>query len=190
MIAVCVMLKSVYLLNEALVKQEIRRQGYKSLSDFAENIGLHRNMLSYYFSSDKPVISDGLTRIISSLNLDLSEVLIKRDDKKKYTLKNISPLIESLYQKYPENIFVLFGSRARDTNEKYSDFDIGTFSDSVNFDYLDMLSIKSDFEDTVPFFVDLVNLNYSDSNFIDNIKKDWQLLSGKLSLWIKLNEKN
>lgn len=180
----------MYTINGERIRAEIKKRGFKTLGDFADNIGLHRNMVSYYLAS-KSVLPDGLGRILDSLDLSLEEAVLRNEKSRQFGLRDVSPLVDQLHAKYPNNIFVLFGSRACGKHVKYSDFDIGTYSEkgTRGEEFLTMLTIKSDFEDSVPFFVDLVNLNNTDKEFLENISKDWQLLAGKLSTWTHLHEK-
>jgi len=149
-------------------------------------------MLSYYLS-EKAVISKGLTKILDALDLEISEAVIRKENTKvsSYSLQDIKELVDTLSSRYPDCCFVFFGSRAKGKSHKYSDFDLGVFSkDKIESDdFLNMLSIKSEFEDKKPFFIDLVNLNYVDTGFLKNISTHWKLLAGQLSHWLALEDR-
>jgi len=49
--------------------------------------------------------------------------------------------------------------------------------------------MKDEYMEDEPFFVDIVNLNRADDDFMRDISRNWQFLSGRLSDWIDLQRK-
>ena len=73
--------------------------------------------------------------------------------------------------------FYVFGSRAKGTNKKYSDIDIAVDLNGKKLDVSILGKILIEFqESTLPYEVDVVDLNSIDEDFRNLIKKDLVLL--------------
>lgn len=73
--------------------------------------------------------------------------------------------------------FYIFGSRAKGTNKKYSDIDIAVDLNGKKLDVSILGKILIEFqESTLPYEVDVVDLNSIDEDFRNLIKKDLVLL--------------
>ena len=73
--------------------------------------------------------------------------------------------------------FYIFGSRVKGTNKKYSDIDIAVDLNGKKLDVSILGKILIEFqESTLPYEVDVVDLNSIDENFRNLIKKDLVLL--------------
>ncbi len=73
--------------------------------------------------------------------------------------------------------FYIFGSRAKGTNKKYSDIDIAIDLNGKKLDTSILGKILIEFQDsTLPYEVDVVDLNSIDEKFRNLIKKDLVLL--------------
>ena len=73
--------------------------------------------------------------------------------------------------------FYIFGSRVKGTNKKYSDIDIAIDLNGKKLDTSILGKILIEFQDsTLPFEVDVVDLNSIDEKFKNLIKKDLVLL--------------
>ena len=73
--------------------------------------------------------------------------------------------------------FYIFGSRAKGTSKKYSDIDIAVDLNGKKLDVSILGKILIEFQDsTLPFEVDVVDLNSVDEDFRNLIKKDLVLL--------------
>ena len=73
--------------------------------------------------------------------------------------------------------FYVFGSRAKGTNKKYSDIDIAMDLNGKKLDTSILGKILIEFQDsTLPYEVDVVDLNSIDEDFRNLIKKDLVLL--------------
>lgn len=67
----------------------------------------------------------------------------------------------------------LYGSRARGDNQIGSDIDLALDMDKP-IDWGVLGNIREDItESTVPLFVDIVDVQASDQEFLDEIKKEW-----------------
>ena len=73
--------------------------------------------------------------------------------------------------------FYIFGSRVKGTNKKYSDIDIAIDLNGKKLDTSILGKILIEFQDsTLPYEVDVVDLNSIDEKFRNLIKKDLVLL--------------
>ena len=73
--------------------------------------------------------------------------------------------------------FYIFGSRVKGTNKKYSDIDIAVDLNGKKLDISILGKIFLEFQDsTLPYEVDVVDLNSIDEKFRNLIKKDLVLL--------------
>ena len=73
--------------------------------------------------------------------------------------------------------FYIFGSRVKGTNKKYSDIDIAVDLNGKKLDVSILGKILIEFqESTLPYEVDVVDLNSINENFRNLIKKDLVLL--------------
>jgi len=88
---------------------------------------------------------------------------------------------KSKYQKIGFNIVGLFGSYAKDSNNKFSDIDIAysidysTFSKNFKDGFSKVLKIqeiKDELEQTFKRKVDLISINSKNKTLIQNIKKE------------------
>ena len=86
---------------------------------------------------------------------------------------------------------VLFGSRAQDTARKYSDWDLGVFcADGLPHEkFCKIRKRKIELEEKSPYFIDLINLNRGDQDFLRDISQNWIFLTGKRQDWIELQKK-
>ena len=74
---------------------------------------------------------------------------------------------------------------------KYSDFDIGVFKNGkLPFELFQRIVLaKNEIEEDLPFFVDLVDINRADIDFLRRISKSWIFLTGKQGDWIELQRR-
>ncbi len=176
-------------LNTAKFHEALKKRGYRSLGQFAHELGLHRNTIHHYLSG-RSVIPEGLERILSGLSLRPGELLVEREEQS-FLAEPIAALVDGLHSEFPQLTFILFGSRARGRAKKYSDWDIGVFSADVlpHSLYRRVLGRKDDLAENLPFFVDVVNLNNADSAFLKEASRHWRFLTGRQRDWIALQRK-
>ncbi|MFH1874940.1 MAG: nucleotidyltransferase domain-containing protein [Pseudomonadota bacterium] len=179
----------VHILDKTLFYEGMKKKGYSSISELAKALGLHRNTIHYYLSGNG-VFPDCLDKILAELDLNPAEVLIQKQFKK-VDLEEIAPVIDQLAEEFPEITFILFGSRAKTNAAKYSDWDIGVFSkQGLDHElYRRMIRRKDELVENLPFFVDLVNFNRADDDFLLEVSKNWKFLVGKIGDWIFLQKK-
>ncbi len=87
--------------------------------------------------------------------------------------RHIEYILNTLKQNLPNGIFYIFGSRAKGTNKEYSDIDIAVKmnNEKISADILGKLLITFS-DSTLPYEVDIVDLNAIDEKFKNLITDD------------------
>lgn len=178
----------MHVLDAAQVARRMSAKGIESLSALADLLGLHRNTLHYYLGG-RPVFSAALDRIFTALDLDPAVAVVKKVSSLAVGDNGaIAPLVDQLHDAFPEAAYILFGSRAKGSARRYSDWDVGVFHrDGLGRDtFRKLVRIKSDWEENSPFFTDLVNLNGVDRKFLEKIIGTAHFLAGRQQDWLAL----
>ncbi|MCB0318131.1 MAG: nucleotidyltransferase domain-containing protein [Bdellovibrionales bacterium] len=181
----------MYILNEAEFIIALKNKGFSSIQALADSLGMHRNTVHYYLSGKNSAIPDKLTELIDALDLDLKSALVKKESFKADIHPSIIRIIDEIHKAFPKVSVVFFGSRAKNTSKKYSDYDLGVYSDEgiKHRCYNQILNIKDDLEQDSPYFVDVVNLNSADLSFLKEISTSWKFMAGRQKDWISLKNK-
>ncbi|MBI2981435.1 MAG: nucleotidyltransferase domain-containing protein [Deltaproteobacteria bacterium] len=148
---------------------------------------IHRNTIHYYLSGHR-VLPPALEKMLESLGLKPSEVLIERKKDDSETFKKVAAVVDQLHQEFPSITFVLFGSRTQKRAHRYSDWDIGAFSKNglPHPVYRKLRGRKEEIIESLPFMIDLVNLNRAPLSFLQERSKNWLFLTGSQLDWIEL----
>lgn len=180
----------MYIINNKKFYDTLKASGYSSIGDLAKALGIHRNTIHYYLSGHR-VFPESIEKIIEALNLRPAEILKKSIQSNEFSFKEIADIIDKLHYEFPNVSFILFGSRARLTNQKYSDWDIGAFSsDGLPHEtYRRILRRKDELAENLQYFIDIINLNNADENFLIEISKSWKFLAGRLNDWLEIQRK-
>ena len=180
----------MHIINNQLFFSALAENGYPSIQALAKKLGIHRNTIHHYLSGNS-VLPDKLELLMQELGLSHTNFIIPFISKSSIKYNEIESLIGTLTEQFPNYAFILFGSRARGNNHKYSDYDIGVYSKSgLNHnEYLKMIELKEELVEDLPFFVDLINLNTADTDFLKRISNDWKFISGNLKHWIDIQKK-
>lgn len=180
----------IYQFNESTFYEALKKKGYRSYGELAKELGIHRNTI-YHYLSGQEVLPEKFEQIISALDIPIEKALIKVSTEQNDQLQNMAPIVDELLLQQPNSCFVLFGSRARKTHHKYSDWDIGVYSKDklTHVQYRELLKKKSELIECFPYFMDLVNLNQADQEFLSQISRDWKFLAGRSQDWLDLQKK-
>ncbi|MBD3232003.1 hypothetical protein GF322_05100 [Candidatus Dependentiae bacterium] len=82
-------------------------------------------------------------------------------------------LLKIIYKYLPNCRVYLFGSRAKGTNKQGADIDLALNS-GHKIDWKILCDIKEEVENTtIPVFVDLIDVNSIDNEFLEQIQKEW-----------------
>lgn len=173
-------------LNRELLESALKERGYRSLSELAADLDLHRNTISQYFNG-KSVLPEAVVRVLERLRVRPLLVLRERTTgiSTEESLAMIASLVTKLVNVFPNYAFFLFGSRARGDARKYSDVDIGILAQSPL--SISDLSKVREVTDTIsedfPVLVDLLDVARAAPKFLSTIRKDAVFLGGDLKLW-------
>lgn len=183
----------MYVLNLNSIKAAMARRGIRGFTALARRTGVHRNTIGRFVWKREPVLPESVSRILDELELSPAQALERVEERAADATASgaLAGLVDELVELCPKAAYVLFGSRARGDARRYSDFDIGVFStEGVQMgQYLGLLDVKERHEDNLPWFVDLVNLNNADVQFLQSIAADLRFLAGRQGDWQALQKR-
>ena len=177
-------------LDVSRLQTEIQRRGYSTVQEFADAVGIHRNTVGNYLAG-KTALPAALTKILLALDLAPADVLSLPFRRRQIPGLMIADLVDSLHAACPQAAFVLFGSRARGTAKRHSDYDIGVFrSEGLEFDLFSRLldQVGSWTQDSLST-VQLVDLTNAEEALLEGISEDAEFLAGSPSAWCALLRK-
>jgi len=180
----------MYIVDSSKITRALKKTGFNSISNLASALNIHRNTIHYYLAGN-PVINDKLDAVLEALKLDARDVLIKKGPEKTLLNEEIAKAVDALHENYSNITSVLFGSRAKQKENKYSDWDIGAYSSKglSHKEFIEIALLKSDLAEAMTASVDLTNLNRADNIFLKEASKDWVFLTGKRNDWLDLQKK-
>lgn len=176
-----------YAIDEDRFHEALKAAGYRSLSAFADDLGVHRNSLYHYLSGRTSIFPSVLSQSFEALGLDPREVIVPTAPSD-YGLELIAPVVDGVLKRVEGACLVLFGSRAKGSHRRFSDFDLGLYAPSPisSEEYLPLLTLTDDLAEDLPVKVQLVNLSQAENDFLMGIVPDAQFLGGSLSAWLHL----
>jgi predicted nucleotidyltransferase len=181
----------MHILSRDVVRQAMKRKGFRTLQELARHLGAHRNTLSNYLART-PVLPKKLEELLSVLEIPLQEALIEVcEEKDRDDMEGLDEVVDKLHEQFPKVTLVLFGSRARKTNARYSDVDLGVYSKSglSHPEYRSMRIAVSEAAERLPLDIDLVNLNRAEHSFLVHVVRDGKVVAGRQSDWVDLQRK-
>ena len=176
-----------YIIDPSTTQDAMRRKGYHSIQDLADSLGLHRNTLGDYLSGS-PALPRALAMILAALELSPVQALKSSKLERRLPGIEIAELVDHLANTAPQYSLVLYGSRARNTAKRFSDFDLGIFGQApLSFDnFSKLLDIVEEANQNSLQTVQLVNLNSANNQFLSSIANDLIFLAGSMSSWNQL----
>lgn len=182
----------MYSLNRDLFKQLAKHRGFRSIGELCAAIGVHRNSLSRYLNGAS-VYPEVLEKAFSTLEVDPHAVLIKHQSSDAEAVdKAIRKIAAAIVSAYPNIAVILFGSRTKGKQRKYSDIDIGVLADKTL--PLDTFSSLKEIVETtgedLPYKIDLVDLGRADREFLKALAPSARFIGGNPSFLEKLYEYN
>jgi predicted nucleotidyltransferase len=173
--------------DREVIENAMRKKGYRTTKELAQHLGLHRNTLGGYLAGARAV-PEALEKILEVLSLDPAQALRLTQRRRKNPALTIAKLVDQLSFAATGCCIVLFGSRARGTPKKYSDFDLGVFSEKelVFKKFSSLLNIVADWNDNSLSTVQLSNLSIADQEFLSSIANDLIFLGGSFLAWTML----
>lgn len=173
-----------YELDSKKLTDTIKASRFKSISKLAQSIGVHRNTISHFLKEGVSVIPESLTKLFSALGKDAREYIILKDGGR----VDIAFIVDCILDLNPKCCVVLFGSRARGSYRKFSDYDIGIYSrEGINHEtYCNTINKVEEITEDFPYLVQVVNLNRADQSFMNNIRSDMIFLGGRMTDWLEV----
>jgi transcriptional regulator with XRE-family HTH domain len=178
------------LIDAERLQREIHARGFSSVQEFADSVGVHRNTVGNYLSG-KTTLPGALARILQALDLTPADVISLSQRRKRVPALALVDLIESLHMDVPQAALVLFGSRARGTPKRYSDYDIGIYQlQALEYPLFSrLLDRVSEWNDGALLTAQLVDLTHADVPFLSGLADDMIFLAGSHAAWCGLLEK-
>lgn len=178
----------MHALDPEKFSKALKQSRIKSILELSRRVGLHRNTINHYLAGHS-VYQAGYEKICTFLKKTPDDLVKK--EKKSFLTPELAQFVDTLHHGFPHISFVLFGSRARSTFKKFSDWDIGFFSSQKisHADHLRLLRLKGEFLENSLEFIDLVNLNRADRDFLISCRNDLIFLTGSLSDWRNLQKR-
>ncbi len=184
------MQKLNYVIDETEVLAAMKAKGYKSIEELSKALNVHRNTISAYLCGQR-ALPESLDRLMYLLDVSPAQVIVRNLNSKKQFGLDIADVVSSMINLCPDKAYVLFGSRARGSNKKYSDYDIGVYCrDEMQFSqFSKLIDLAQEHQSEKPYDINLSNLCLADSKFLFEIKNDWQYLGGDFLSWVELQKK-
>ncbi len=174
-------------LNLPFVRRLIKTK-FGTANRLADAIGIHRNSISNYLSG-KCLLPDSVEKILNSLGVNSMDAFnVVSDSEQTEAQQVLANVIGGVVRRCPDSSIILFGSRARKKNRKYSDFDLGVLRDgplSLK-EWSDLRNIVDENTEDLPFQVDLVDLGRADEKFLSGISRDAKFLGGSPKYYLEL----
>ena len=179
-----------FTLDTARLQHEIRARGFSTAQQFADSVGVHRNTVGNYLSG-KTALPSALARILAALDLAPADVLTLPRRSRQAPGLVLGGLIEQLHDAAPDVAIVLFGSRARGTAKRYSDYDVGIFgSEEFGFAaFSRLLDLAATWNEASLSTVQLVDLTDAEAGFLTALSADLVFLAGSHAGWCRLLRK-
>lgn len=177
--------------NAAVIRTAMERRGFHSVEQLANALGLHRNTVGNYLHGAS-ALPHALSRILDLLELSPDEVFRDTVVRRRVPGHGVAKLVDQIVARRAGMCAVLFGSRARGTEKRYSDYDLGVFDPTgISFrDFSPLMTVVDDFNKGRLEEVQITNLSDADETFLRGIREDLTYLGGSFSAWIELLKKS
>jgi len=165
-----------YVLDIDQITSLSSKAGIRSLAELCKKAKINKNSITPYIKGERSPFTQVVLDIAEALNTPALSLISTGEDKVIKEIKTrLAPLLEDSM-----GIF-LFGSRARKSNKKFSDIDIGVTGGVNKIDFQNFVSFKSKVDDAFDDYhlsVNLINLDMAPLDFSLNIKEDLVYISG------------
>ena len=167
-------------INKGKFQEALLREGFSSIGELCSTLKIHRNSISRYLSG-APVLPKVIQAALDRLKLEPQDAFqkVKKESEINY-ISILSPIVGKVVTKFPNTAVMLFGSRAKSTAKRYSDFDLGIIGERpLSLSELSTLKqIVEEASEDLPYFIEVADLKRADSAFLDSIKKTAIFLGG------------
>lgn len=148
---------------------------------------MHRNSLSNYINGGQ-IFPEVLEKALVALGVDPAKVIKLNVPAIDDSMRVVAELSDRIAHKHDRCCVVLFGSRARGQHKRFSDYDLGVYSQSgIPFpEFSAMLSCVDDFNEATMHSAQLTNIANAGNVFLTEIGPDLQFLAGSRVAWTAL----
>ena len=165
-----------YILDIDKIRQLGKRSGFNTLKDLCAEASVHYNSITPYIKKERSPFTQVVLDIASALKVSAKDLICKDEE------REISSIISSLPPLLgPGQAIFLFGSRARGTQKKFSDVDLGITGGRDKMSFSLFCEIKSSIDDLFedsPLSINLINLDLAPLSFLEEIEKDMRFICG------------
>ncbi len=176
----------LYKLDDRQFNAQIRRLGFKTISQFARHYGINRATLNNYLRGRGP-LPESFYVIAAALKTDPVQLLVPVISKDAVPgLAEITPIVTACTKISPDIAVGLLGSRATGGAKTYSDWDLGITSGVCPLSSREFLRIKrlvEDLREDLPRDVDVMNLDAAPEWFLKGIADPLRFLMGNEPSW-------
>ncbi len=154
--------------------------GINSLAELSKKAKINKNSITSYIKGLRSPFTQVVLDIADALNTPALNLVRTAEDEVERELKaRLAPLLDGLLD--GSVAILLFGSRARKDNKKFSDIDIGVTGGSTKLDFGTYSIFKSKVDDAFDSYhlsINLVNLDMAPLDFLLNIQQDLVYVCG------------
>lgn len=166
-----------YFIDIDRVRQLAKAAGLNTLGALCEKAKIHRNSITPYIKGERSPFNQVVLDIASALKVPVTDILLSHEDK---SIAALQRALSTVIEEDKQAVF-LFGSRARKTERKFSDIDIGITGGKLPISFSSYSRIKSELEDHLdnfPLSLNFVNLDIAPFDFVSRIEKDLIFIAG------------
>ena len=180
----------MYVIDSTELERAMLANGYPTLQALADAMGVHRNTLHYYLKGQS-VFPKAVSDLLDRLHLAPAQAIRKKATPRYEVWGVIAPVVDRLIEEFSDVAWVMFGSRARGDERKYSDWDLGVFARAgiEHRRYIKMRERLMALMEPTAYLADLTNLCVADRDFYDSVVTDLVYLGGSFSEWLALQER-
>jgi transcriptional regulator with XRE-family HTH domain len=165
-----------FVLDVEKLKAFSRKAGIQTIGELCEKANIHKNSITPYLKGERSPFTQVVLDIAAALRVSAQDLVGVGEDHIVTDLRSrLGTLMESGWSLF------LFGSRARGSEKKFSDIDVGVTGGKVKLSFSDFSIFKSKAEDAYdnyPLSLNLVNLDMAPADFLLNIEPDLTFICG------------
>lgn len=175
-----------YQLNKVKFTQTLFKKGYKNAAEFTKKHHINRSTLNHYLKGKGPLL-DSYYEICHYLDVDplfLLSPVNPLDAISHYD--EIKPIIEEIVKTNSLLAVGLFGSRAKRSAKKFSDWDLGLTAGKQNLkpqEYYRLKDLIQNLSEDLPRSVDVIYLDEAPIWFFEEMDYDPLFLAGNRQSW-------
>jgi len=172
-------MKTGFHLNISKIESLGQQLGISSMAELCKRADINKNSITPYIKGERAPFTQVVLDISEALGVSPMELVSSGEDEVLQCVRNLLlPLLEI------DTAVLMFGSRARKSNKKFSDIDLGVTGGAHKLDFDNYSLLKSKADDALDNYhlsVNLVNLDIAPLDFLINIEPDLLYICGNKS---------